>query len=226
MSKGVPRILILVTGLGLSGAWLGEAIAHRRSDQRYREARKAGRQLELQNADLASQRERLAGSLGSEHRRVEQISQTLSSKESELQAVIGRLSEEEHVIQQLQGELVAMQQRLDLIQAPNRQARGQDDAGRDEGMVQLEKVVVRNPASSSDAGLQGRILSVHPEWQFTVIDLGWDSVNIGDVVSIYRDEQLVGKARVDRVQEQVSAATLLPGPAQADIHVNDVVRAL
>jgi len=92
-------------------------------------------------------------------------------------------------------------------------------------MIELEKVVVTHPASPAP-GLQGRVLSVNPEWHFVVIDLGWDVVNIGDVVSIYRNDQLLGKARVERVQEQVCAAALLPEWVESQVQVNDVVRVL
>ena len=59
-----------------------------------------------------------------------------------------------------------------------------------------------------------------------MIDLGWDAVRIGDTVSIVRNGQLLAKARIDRVQEGVSAATLLSDWETAEIHVNDLVRVL
>ena len=227
MSTSIGRVVVLVVGIGLGAAWLAESIAHQRSDRQYHDALKARQQLELQYAELKTERDQLAGSLKTERQRVEQIARTLAAKDSELQAAVSRLAEEEHNLQQLQGELVAMQQQWDRIQtdAGSRRPARHADAASPDGMVQLEKVVIRHPTLSGN-DLHGRVISVHPEWQFVVIDLGWDAVNIGDVVSIYRDDQLVGKARVDRVQAQVSAASLLPDSTQLDIHVNDVVRTL
>ena len=75
-------------------------------------------------------------------------------------------------------------------------------------------------------GLEGRVVSVYPDWKFVVIDLGWDVVKVGDVVSIYRKDQLLGKARIERVQEQACAATVLPDWNITAIQVNDAARIL
>jgi hypothetical protein len=85
-------------------------------------------------------------------------------------------------------------------------------------------VVVTQPGAAEDEA-RGHVLSVNPQWKFVVFDLGWDAVRIGEVVSIYRNEELLGKARVERVQEKVSAATLLPDWAKTEVRVNDIVRA-
>ena len=88
--------------------------------------------------------------------------------------------------------------------------------------MQLERIVV----SRTDAGLHGRVLSIDKNWNFVVVDLGWSAVGIGDTLSIYREEQLLAKARVERVQEGICAASLLPEWSTAEIRVNDQVRAL
>ena len=82
-----------------------------------------------------------------------------------------------------------------------------------------------HPAASG-ADWQGRVISVHSEWQFVVTNLGWDAVDVGEVVSIYRQDKLLAKARIERVQERASAATLLPEWLHAEVQVNDVVRVL
>ena len=89
--------------------------------------------------------------------------------------------------------------------------------------MQLDRVVVSEAGTSS---LQGRIMSVHRDWNFVVIDLGWGQVRIGDTVSIFRNSQLLAKARVERVQEGVCAATVLPGWETAEIQINDVASIL
>lgn len=229
MSSGTPRLLIIVLGVGLSVGWLGEAIARRRLVRSHQETVKARQALELQMGEIRADREKLAASLTGEQERVERLSQTLSAKDSELQAVIGRLTEEERIIQGLQGELLAMQQQVErmddrrISRQPRTSASGESAA-----MVELEKVVVTQATTSPGIGIEGRVLSVHPEWEFVIIDLGWNIVNIGDLVSIYHNEQLVGTARIERVQEQVSAASLVlePDAGKPEVRINDVVRAL
>ena len=195
MSSGTPRLLIIVLGVGLSVGWLGEAIARRRLVRSHQETVKARQALELQMGEIRADREKLAASLTGEQERVERLSQTLSAKDSELQAVIGRLTEEERIIQGLQGELLAMQQQVERMddRRISRQPRT-SASGASAAMVELEKVVVTQATTSPGIGIEGRVLSVHPEWEFVVIDLGWNIVNIGDLVSIYHNEQLVGTA--------------------------------
>ena len=84
--------------------------------------------------------------------------------------------------------------------------------------VELERVLVSSDGASP---LQGRVISVHPEWNFVVIDLGWDAVKIGDTISILRNEAVLAKAKVERVQEGVSAAAVLPEWDADGIEVND-----
>jgi hypothetical protein len=59
-----------------------------------------------------------------------------------------------------------------------------------------------------------------------VISLGWDAVRIGDVVSIFRGNQLQAKAKIERVQEGVCAATVLPDWKTDALELNDVARVL
>ena len=78
----------------------------------------------------------------------------------------------------------------------------------------------------TSAALQGRVISVHPEWDFVVIDLGWDAVKIGDTVSIVRNDELLAKAKVERVQEGVCAAAVMPEWDAKTIQINDRVQLL
>ena len=122
-----------------------------------------------------------------------------------------RLSTTQQQMDQLQGELaLALQSHSWAAQEAS-------------GAVQLERVVVSDAGASN---LNGRVVSVNKDWHFVVIDLGWDAVRIGDTVSIFRGEQLLAKARVDRVQEGICAATILPEWGTAEVHVNDLVKLL
>ena len=227
MSIGAKRIIASVVAVGLTAAWLGEALARRRAQRGYEEAVRARRRVELEVGGLRAEREQLAQTLAGEQRRAEELTTKLAARDQEVREVVTRLAQEEYIVQQLQGRVATMQQHLDQLQgelAVNFQDRAETSASPD-GMVHLEKVVVSQPKAGK-VGLQGRVVSVHPQWRFVVVDLGWDTVTIGDVISIYRDNQLMAKARIERVQEQVSAATLLPEWTKSEIKINDLVRAL
>ena len=83
--------------------------------------------------------------------------------------------------------------------------------------------LVLDVADTSVRGLNGRIVSVHADWNFVVIDLGWDNVQIGDQVSIVRNGEVLAEAQIARVQEAVSAATVMPAWSAEAIQVNDQV---
>jgi len=166
-------------------------------------------------ADLRNEQERSHG-----------LSEALATTRGQLEETTGRLTEERQSVRALQARVAAMQQQMDQLQgelALTFQARAQEAAAKGAGPVQLERIVV---SSEALPGLRGRIVSVHQEWDFVVIDLGWDAVKIGDTVSIFRDERLLAKARVDRVQEDVCAATVLPGWDMGTISVNDEAQVL
>jgi len=227
VSKTTRRAIVIALGAGLFAVVVGEWMAWRRAESRYQHSLAAHRQLERQLGEVQTDRERLREALAGEQARIQQLSEAFSAKSQELQRVIDRLTEEETIVRELQEKLLVMQRQVEQLQgelALNLQERtASSPTGK---TVQLEKVVVAQPTSTSPAGSQGRVLSVHPQWRFVVTDLGWDVVKIGDVISIYRNEQLLGKARIERVQEEVSAATLLPEWTETEIQINDVVRIL
>lgn len=228
MSTQGIRIALIITGVGLAGGWGAEWAAHQTVKRRYEVALQTQRTLELELAEVRAEHERVAEVLAKEEQRSGQLASALLEKDQVLQQTMARLAHEDLITQELQDRLLAMQRQFDEVQgelAVALQSRTAETAGAGGGMVQLEKVVVSQPAMA-DAASQGHVVSVHPEWKFVVIDLGWDAVRIGDVVSIYRDEALLGKARVERVQEQVSAVTLLPDWMQTEVRVNDIVRVL
>lgn len=227
MSNRMRWSVGILAGIGLAAVWAVELSSRRGIERRYRESLEARRALTLEVGELRSAREELASALLEEHQQTEQLSGALSAKDAELTAVLARLSKEDRVIQELEDKLLAMQHQLAHTQgelAVALQAKALPSTAESRHAVQLEKVIVAHAAS--EPALQGRVLSVNPEWQFVVINLGWNVLDIGEVVSIYHDNTLMAKARVERVQEQASAATLLPEWGQAEIRVDDVVRAL
>ena len=223
---GIPqRLLIGSAAALLVGAVVIEDTTRRGAERRYRDAVAGRRQLELQFGEVLATHGRLKERLSKEQQRSQALSEELLAMRGKLEEAVGRLSDETKTVHQLQMRLSAMQQQMDQLQGEvalsmkDQPATGSASAAQ----VQLERIVV----SDADAtGLKGRILSVHRNWNFVVIDLGWNTVRIGDVISIFRNNEFLAKARVDRVQEGASAATLLPGWERSDVQINDLVRLL
>ncbi len=222
--RPVRRILLAFLGVGLIGAAVGEHLYRRLIERRYRQEITGRQQLERQFNEVVITHDQLMSDLAKERQRSQELSAIVKEKSEAFEQTVGRLSEETQTIRELQLRLAAMEQQMVQLQgelATALQQSGSANEGK-AGAVELERIVV----AKADASMQGRVVSVHPDWDFVIIDLGWDEVNIGDTVSIFRSDQLLAKARVERVQEGVAAATLLPEWKSAKIQVNDRVQLL
>ena len=228
MSRAVKRIGMVIVGLGVVAALVIEGTARFRVEARYQEALKIQRKLEQQLTQVRDERNRLFEVVQREQKKSEQLAKELSAKDQQLQDIGGRLAQESTVVKDLRTKLADSQQHFERTQdelALALQSQATSASSGSDKTIRLEKVVVA--ASGPGTSVHpGRVVSVNPDWRFVVIDFGWDRVEIGDVVSIYRNEELLGKARIERVQEDVAAATLLPEWIQAEIRVDDVVRVL
>jgi hypothetical protein len=202
-------------------------VSRREAQRLFREAVDAKRQLERRVDQALSSHEQLVRDLSSERQRSQVLSGELGSVRGQLEEAVGRLTSEGRTTQELRSRLSALEQQLDQLQGElamtlQERERLAKESGADQP-VQLERILVGTAASS---GLQGRVVSIHESWDFVVTSLGWDEVKVGDTVSIFRDDRLQARARVDRVQEGASAATVLPEWESSEIRVNDIVRPL
>lgn len=215
------RILLVVLGIIVTMAATGEHISRRMMERRYRKATEAREQLERHVSGILATHRQLTNELATERQRNDALSEAVAAKSAELEQAVGRLTEESRTIRELQQQLRTQEQLMAQLQGELASALQRAQAAAvitPDAAVELERVLV---SSDGAPPLQGRVLSVHPEWNFVVIDLGWDAVKIGDTVSILRNEALLAKARVERVQEGVSAAAILPEWDAAGIEVND-----
>lgn len=225
--SGGRRILLAGLGIVLGAAATEEHLSRGLMARRLHEALEGRRQLELQFGEVLATHQQMKAQLKNEQQRSQELSTALAAARKKLEETTARLAEETRTVHELQMRLTSTQHEASQLQgelAVALQQAGQQSAKADSSSaVQLERVVV---SDVSTPALQGRVVSVHRDWNFVVIDLGWDAVRIGDTVSIFRNDQLLAKARIERVQEGVAAATLLPEWQTTEIHVNDLVRVL
>ena len=229
MSQIFKRAGIVVVALGVVAAMAIEGSTRLRVETRYKKSLQAQRQLEHEVSQVRVDRDHVFDLLKAEQKRADQVSKELLAKDQELQHTVDRLMQEDLIVKDLQERVTMVQARYDDLQeelmVALRPSKGTTQTASSKA-VRLEKVIVGPSGSTTTGRTTGRVVSVHPDWKFVVIDLGWKTVGIGDVVAIYREEQLLGKARIERVQEEVAAAELLPEWAGTEVKVNDVVRAL
>jgi len=87
-------------------------------------------------------------------------------------------------------------------------------------VIELEKIVVERTAESV-----GKVLEINKEHSFVVVDLGRRNyLKIGDVLSIYRDDEIIGKARVEKVGEELCAAAILSNSKSVEFKEDDMVK--
>ncbi|OGX28490.1 MAG: hypothetical protein A3B78_00095 [Omnitrophica WOR_2 bacterium RIFCSPHIGHO2_02_FULL_67_20] len=219
------RILVGVVVAILMAVAGSEHHARRLLKAKWLQAVEARQQLDRRFAEISAAHEQLTGDLATERSRSQALEEALASAKRELEQTTGRLAEESRTSRGLQLRLAEMQQQLDQLQGElavtlTQQGGG---AGVTPGAVQIDRVIVSDAGGANPAG---RVISIHRDWDFVVISLGWDAVHIGDVVSIFRDDQLQAKAKIERVQEGVCAATVLPDWKTDAIQLNDLVRVL
>lgn len=137
----------------------------------------------------------------------------------------------------LQTERDTMQQQLvDLDRAKGElEAKVMELAGRP--TVELEKVLVggsrMDGALVQPAGLSpgtsstGQVVVVNREYDFIVMNLGRNQgLSVGQEFQIVRGAAILGRVRVEKVYDELSAAAILPESQTQSIQEGDLIRAL
>ena len=237
--KHTGRIIIAVLGVALIGVATWGHLTRRHLERRYDALVEDREGLELRLGEVLVAHQRLKDNFKSEQDRSQELSETLASTRGMLEELETRLTGESRNVRELQTRLTALQQQMEQLQGElvlvlqeqehvkrehvKERTKQQQATTKPANLIELQRIVVGGETSPA---FHGRIVSVHHDWDFVIIDLGWDAVKVGDTVSIVRDEQLLARARVDRVQEGVCAATVLPEWETELVRVNDTVQML
>ena len=105
--------------------------------------------------------------------------------------------------------------------SPEQQVAGEvtppGQSGKDK--VELDKIVV-NPQD----GTKGHVLSVDTDAEFVIFNLGLNQgVKPDDVLSLYRGDEYLGDIKATRVQDEMSAADIIPPLSSKEVRKNDTV---
>ncbi len=216
---------VLITGLGAFAAV--EHMNRRVIQDRYSLTLKLHDELQERFQRIQTLNQELTQGLRVERDRAQGLAGELELKTQELSDITARLTSEQAAVRDLQARLLDVGDQVEQLQGELVVAlEAQEDqvlTAREKEAIRLERVVVSNTASPS---LSGRVVSVHEDWRFVIINLGWKAVRIGDTVSIFRNQDLLAKARIERVQEGMAAASILPAWDVESVAINDLVRAL
>ena len=83
------------------------------------------------------------------------------------------------------------------------------------------------PASASAGANTGQVVVVNREYDFIVMNLGKNhGLSVGQEFQIVRGTQVLGKVKVEKVYDELSAAAILPESQKNNIREGDAVRPL
>ena len=194
------------------------------------------RAIELELGDLRMQVSSMRNNLKSSIELSERLRTQLNEKSKELEDLKIKLSKKEDVRLKLAADLAEMektyknlkQELADLqlakatisgtLPSPVSEVRTDSPVS----PVDLDKIVVTEQEKPI---LSGQVLVVNKEFNFVVVDWGKrDGVFQGDVLQLCRNDSVVGEARVEKVYEYMSAATILNENMGSGIREGDEVR--
>lgn len=182
--------------------------------------------LEIKLSGLETQTKMLAENYEREKSQNDVVRLTLSEKEEELKGVKaklesiagekrklqGILDDEKMRYSQLKGRVDKLVEVKDMLEEKVR------DIINKQG-IELERIVVR-----PEGELAGKVLVINREYNFIVVDIGIkDDIKLSDILTIFRNGKYVGEARVEKIYDTMSAATVAKEIKSGAILVNDNV---
>lgn len=88
-----------------------------------------------------------------------------------------------------------------------------------------EPTLEEEGVSVFESALDGRILSVDTETEFVIVSLGEkDGLDVGNILSVYHNENYVGDIKITRLQSEMSAADLVLPLSIRNVQKNDQVK--
>ena len=186
--------------------------------------------------------ETLSRSLEDREQQIDRLTKELEKAQTESRQASTKLSA-------LQGERETIRQQLAQLQRTKDDLESKVAELSQRPTVELEKVLVTDthlppaasPAASFSASAQsssttapmvrrlpdGQVVVVNREYDFIVMNLGKNhGLSIGQEFQIVRGDAVLGRVKVEKVYDELSAAAILPESRKDEIHEGDTVKAL
>ena len=180
-------------------------------------------------------------------RDVEDRQQEIARLSQELQQTKSQSAEMTNQLSVLQSERDTVKQRLADLEKAKSELEAKVMELSDRPTVELDKVLVTSPAagmpargSSATAGVvmpvstgaaprtsDGQVVVINREYDFIVMSLGRNQgLSVGQEFQVVRGSEVLGRVKVEKVYDELSAAALLPESKKNTIREGDLVRAL
>lgn len=199
------------------------------------ELTKAKEALESQLTDTKSQAQRLSEEVAQEKRAREALTTELAQTRRESSDAKSRLETERKEKLTLTEELARAKQGYQAVNSELTTLRQAKEAleRRVKEMLasqatEAQTIVVKPSAataSASRSSLEGKVLVVNREFNFVVVNLGSkDGLKTGTPLAILRGDKSIAKAQVERLYDNMVAATLLSEQDKQKVQEGDLVR--
>lgn len=144
------------------------------------------------------------------NKRIENALSQIIQKENELDYLALRLDKEKKIRAMLSENLKRSNTRLAMLASKK-------------DTVDLEKIVVTSLLEA-----EGRVLAVDKQNDLIVVNFGLvNNVKNGDRISVYKGNDFIANAELVKVQNEISAALILPESRKnVDVEINDLVKLL
>jgi DNA repair exonuclease SbcCD ATPase subunit len=213
-------------------------------EQQLREARQAKQHIEDELAKAKAKFDEVAKQLDEERKAKETLAKSVDERQREIDRIGKDLEQIRTERTTLSKQVATLQQEQEAAQkqfAELQQAKAQLETKvmelSEQPTVELEKVVVSGPGAGSPgssalpvqqaSATQGQVLVVNREYDFVVVNLGRNQgVAMGQELQIVRDQKVLGRAKVEKIYDELSAAALLPESKKDAIREGDAVKAI
>lgn len=180
----------------------------------------------------------------------QEAQQTLSRSVEDREREIGRLTKESDQVRserdQIAAKLSDLQSERDTVRrqvAELEQAKGELESkvmelSGGQPLVELEKVRVSGDSAPSAAGMvvpasaalgpsQGQVVVINREYDFIVMNLGKNQgLTVGQEFHVVRGEEVLGRVKIEKVYDELSAAAILPDSRKDQIREGDTVKSI
>ncbi|MBI3321216.1 MAG: hypothetical protein HYZ91_02985 [Candidatus Omnitrophica bacterium] len=189
-------------------------------------------QAQEELAKSTEAKETLARSIEDREREISRLTKEMEQTQRESKQSADRLAELQKLNETAKQQLADLRKAKEQLEAKVMELSGQP-------LVELDKVTVSDQKASGAEGMvmpasatvatpsNGQIVVVNREYDFIVMNLGKNQgLSVGQEFQIVRGDEVLGKVKVEKVYDELSAATILPESQKNNIREGDTVKAL
>ena len=172
-------------------------------------------------------KEELARAVSDKQTEVSQLKQGLDQARNDSTSLNQQLARAQADLNELQKELQSVKEAKAALEEQTTQSAQQS--------VDLQKVVVnksdgtalQGAMAPSGPNLSGQVLVVNREFDFVVVNLGKNNgMQVGQMFEVYRDNDVLGRVKVEKVYDALSACAIQPDAKKDQLREGDKVRSI